>query len=352
MKNITDRLIIFIISIIFVFQVHIIKIDSRFMAAVLLMVDMSLIISLLENKKYIMMIFIIYVFLAIFDRRFIYLSPSIIFSLFFKFDAKYILLLSLFVMFEDVRIIFMVIFSYYLFVQNINLEKLEHRYKRIRDDYTEKNLKLEMERMKILDKSERERHDLVLVERERIAKELHESIGHTISSSIIQIEALKVTTNDEIMKSSLEKVQENLKSGMNEIRSVLHDLKSQSLDLEKKINDLIKSTNRIEGKLSLIGFEDVKMNLKFDIISIVKEAITNSVKHSDADFMDITLVNNRKYVVLNIQDNGKKYVDVSTLEKGIGMISTKEIVDYYAGNMNLSYNNGFNIHILLLENIS
>ncbi|MFM1535019.1 hypothetical protein ABGF38_07460 [Helcococcus ovis] len=36
----------------------------------------------------------------------------------------------------------------------------------------------------------------------------------------------------------------------------------------------------------------------------------------------------------------------------MGLISIKEIVDFYNGNLNISYNNGFNIHITLMEKIN
>lgn len=352
MKKLIDNFLILslIIFILFTFQIFIL--NNKFMILLLISISFNFLIILINNKKAKSIVFGIFLIFSIYNINVLYFTPILIFNLFEEFNNKLLLLFSLPICIFDFKIYAIIGLSYYLFIQNINLEKIYSKYMKTRDEYAEQNIILRNEKLNLLKKSEHDRKLSIIHERERIAKTLHESIGHTISASIIQIEAIKVISSNENVTKQLNSLQNNLKTGMNEIREALHNLKNQSIDLEKKIMELLENSRFKNNKINILNCENLNMNLKFDIISIVKEAITNALKHSDANFMRISIINNQKYISINISDNGNKFIDIAKIKKGIGLISIIEIVDFYNGNLNISYNNGFNIHIILMENIN
>lgn len=128
---------------------------------------------------------------------------------------------------------------------------------------------------------EKNTHIAILSERNRIARELHDSIGHAISSSILQVEALKLTSDYKI-KDGLNQLQDTLSHGMNDIRDSIHNLHKESFDLKMKIEELLDELHNIDTNLNYRIEEELPYELKFDIVSIIKEGITNCVKHSNA----------------------------------------------------------------------
>jgi len=189
----------------------------------------------------------------------------------------------------------------------------------------------------------------ILTERNRIARKLHDSIGHMISSSILQVEALKAVADDNI-KESLNILQNTLINGMNDIRNNIHNLYNESFDLKSKIEELCDEISNLEIKLTYKLEDNLPYELKFDILSVVKEAITNCVKHSNATQLKITLMSQPKFHSIVIMDNGSKVDNINNLsKKGIGLLSMKEIASKYNGFINYGFDNGFRIHMTLMK---
>ncbi|WP_158016413.1 sensor histidine kinase [Tissierella creatinophila] len=189
----------------------------------------------------------------------------------------------------------------------------------------------------------------ILTERNRIAREIHDSIGHSISSGILQVEALKVVSNDNTIK-GLDLLQNTLSSGMDDIRNSIHNLYNDSLDLRKRIESLCDEAISLNISLNYKLDEPLSYDLKFDILSIIRESITNTIKHSDANKLNINLLTQPKFYSIIIKDNGKNFNETKDLlSKGIGLISMDEIARKYNGFLNYEFKDGFKIHITLMK---
>ncbi|MDO5726213.1 MAG: histidine kinase [Tissierellia bacterium] len=294
-------------------------------------------------------IIIAYILLMLYDRSFLYYYPIFSYSFFYDiYHKKYIIPIALSLLFlkPDLKLILVTIFSIYLSYKDIHRLKYYNRLFEIRDDLTEKNLLLRQEQNQILKDAKKNEHLLLLEERNRISRHMHDSLGHTISGTILHAEALKSGTKDEKIKSGLTDMQKNLQSGMEDIRTTLHQLKSDSIELEDKLNEIIEELN-LEIRYQIRGCDKINFNLKLELISLIKECLTNVIKHSDADFVEIKLIEQKNFISLLIKDNGKKYVDTKNLKNGIGLLSLKELADRYAGNYDISYREGFRIYLNL-----
>ena len=96
--------------------------------------------------------------------------------------------------------------------------------------------------------------------------------------------------------------------------------------------------------------DNLPYELMYDIFSIIKEATTNCLKHSNANLLKISLVNQPKFYTIIIKDNGSNYQKNDSIsDDGIGLISMKEIAEKYKGFLNYGYDKGFKIHITLMK---
>lgn len=226
------------------------------------------------------------------------------------------------------------------------LETVVLDYRFMRDSLKEDTLFLKKYNEQIILDREKNIHIAVLTERNRIAREIHDSIGHAISSSILQVKALKIL-GDKSLEDPLIQLQNTLNNGMEDIRSSLQGLRDESFDLENKIHTLIQEVPNIHVEFLYNIQEDLDYNLKFDILSIIKEAITNTVKHSDAQYLKINLISQPKFYSIIIEDNGTLAPDF--YNKGIGLDYIRETADKYEGLFNYKFENGFKIHITLMK---
>lgn len=189
---------------------------------------------------------------------------------------------------------------------------------------------------------ERKKHRLILEEREKISKNLHNSIGHTLSASILELHALSLTCEDEEMKESIENLRENLSVGMKEIREIIHNMYNSSIDLEEEILKIIEVSDKKTNLIYRIN-STLSSNFSFDILNVVKESFTNFLKYSNGDTFNVKFVEHDKIYVLTIWDNGKNVV---INEGGLGLLSIKQIAEKHFGNFNLITENGFKINII------
>lgn len=263
-------------------------------------------------------------------------------------DFKYYSLLSLFLLTVDFSPILLII-SFLSFYFSSSSHKTEHiigDYKLMRDSLKEDTLYLKKYNEQLTLDKEKNIHIAILTERNRITREIHDSIGHAISSSILQVEAIK-THADDSLQEPLDQLKNTLSKGMSDIRKSLKGLRDESLDLKTQIERLIDATSHLDIEFIYKIDSDMDYNFKFDILSIVKEAITNTSKHSDASQMKISLLSQPKFYNLIIVDNGS--IRPSFKHKGIGLDYIEETANKYKGHFNYHYDNGFRIHLSLMK---
>jgi len=170
---------------------------------------------------------------------------------------------------------------------------------------------------------------IVANERERINKDLHDDIGATLSSMHIygDLAGNVLDTRPDESRKMIEKISSTSKELMNRMGDIVWSMKpanEEKYALEARLknycSELLTPKNiicsfDIDDKLSAsISHPEIRKN----ILLIVKEAINNISKYSEASKADISLRQQNDQVLLTINDNGKGY-DAGTIHQGNGL---------------------------------
>ena len=185
-------------------------------------------------------------------------------------------------------------------------------------------------------------------ERKRIAAELHDGVGQTISAIKFNLEGfltIKWTENEEKnQKKHLQKVIGRLRDAVEEIRRISMGLRPPMIDelgLSITIQWLCRGFQKdfpaikIEQELHL-DEEDISEIQKVSIFRIVQEALNNIAKYSQADKVCIELTTAQNIISLSIEDNGIGFqLDAGQLSSGFGLLSMKERASLSEGNLSI-----------------
>jgi signal transduction histidine kinase len=223
------------------------------------------------------------------------------------------------------------------------------------DAAREMSIQLKKQRSELLENQDIELNLATLNERNRIAREIHDNVGHLLSSAILQAGALLTINRDEKIRDKLETLNNTLSQAMDSIRDSVHKLYDESIDLDAQIQELVKKFSFCEISYEYNIDNNPGKKLKYAFISIVKEALSNIIKHSNATRASIIFNEHPALYQLIIRDNGT--VKSSGDTDGLGLKNITERVQSLNGNINILTENGFEIFISVpkeepgLENI-
>ena len=128
--------------------------------------------------------------------------------------------------------IFGFVLSFFLWLYAGKYQALYQDFHQIRDDSEEHTLLLSEKNKALLEKQDYEIYAATLRERNRIAREIHDNVGHVLSRSILMTAACKTINKNDSLDPLLGNLEESLNGAMNSIRSSVHDLHDDAIDLE------------------------------------------------------------------------------------------------------------------------
>ena len=211
---------------------------------------------------------------------------------------------------------------------------------------TAKNVPCFLQKNKmILEKQDYEIETAILKERNRIAREIHDNVGHLLSRTILLTGAAKTLNRDKNMESLLEGLDTSLNSAMNSIRSSVHNLHDESETLREITEGIIKDFENCTMEYDMS--EIIPNKIKYCFAAIIKEALSNVIKHSNATAVKIVLREHPALYQLCIEDNGKGYSEKEADSKGIGLKNMQERVTSLGGTLQINGKNGFRIFAVI-----
>ncbi len=226
-------------------------------------------------------------------------------------------------------------------------EDLTDKLKKLRDHSKEHELLIEEKNRRLMEAQDHELYTATLKERNRIAREIHDNVGHMLTRSILQVGALRAINTSEAMKEPLDALLQTLNTAMTNIRSSVHDLHDESIDLLCAVHEIIDPVESVSMHLDYDMSIHVPKNIKYCFISITKEAVNNMLKHSNATDMHIIMREHPAFYQLLIQDNGTNISLHHT--DGIGLTNMKDRVKSLHGNIRITTEQGFQILISIIK---
>ncbi len=180
------------------------------------------------------------------------------------------------------------------------------------------------------------------IERERIAKDLHDSLGGLLSTIKLQFDHVSSINHELSGMKEYTKAHQLLDTAVEEVRTISRNLQPgalQNLGLVSAIKDLI---NRFEGEnYPEIDFQYYEMPEKMDkmislsIYRIVQELFSNSIKHADANEILIQLNTEEDELVIQYEDDGIGFDQHNLKRKGMGLENIKSRVNYMLGTITI-----------------
>ncbi|MCU0350535.1 MAG: sensor histidine kinase [Flavobacterium sp.] len=176
------------------------------------------------------------------------------------------------------------------------------------------------------------------IERKRVAIELHDNLGSTLSSLKWRLEAISGQNLTEKEKKIYDGVVEMMKSAYSEVRLISHNMLPAELEnkglrgaLEKLVNDI-----NLSGKLDLKLEFDENLNINdkkitIELYSICLELVNNILKHSGATETLIRFYKKEDFITLTVEDNGKGFKNNES--HGIGLKNLNDRIEAIKGKL-------------------
>jgi len=289
--------------------------------------------------------------LSIFFEEFVFFLPLISFDmLFHRFQAWNLLAvvptISFFIgksVILPAIVCIMIVLSVLLRIRTETARKMESRYRELSDNAREMSIQLEKQKEELMEKQDNDLTLAALNERNRIAREIHDNVGHLLSSAILQAGALKTLNRDDRLNYNIQSLHETLTQAMNNIRKSVHELYDESIDLDARLREIISKFTFCDVVYNYNIDGNPGKKIKYAFISILQEALTNVMNHSDATEVKVALNEHPAMYQLIVKDNGK--VKKFDPNDGLGIRSMIERVRSLNGNINISTDNGFEIFI-------
>ncbi|QPC47293.1 sensor histidine kinase [Mangrovibacillus cuniculi] len=189
-----------------------------------------------------------------------------------------------------------------------------------------------------------------LEERQRIARDLHDTLGQKLSLIGMKSDLARklVTKNPEQAKQELKDVGQTARTALNEVRKMVSSMREVRLQDELlRVEQLLTAAN-ITLIIHQTATEHKLSPLTENILSMcLREAVTNVVKHSLASRCEVSIDPRFKDVQLVIRDNGMFQKRKPDEVLGSGILGMKERVAFVNGSISIDTENGTEVTIVV-----
>ncbi len=194
-------------------------------------------------------------------------------------------------------------------------------------------------------------------ERNRLAREIHDGLGHYLTTIYMQIQAARAVASNDRLRADLmmEKAQNQTQAALTDVRQSVAALRSP-LDGHQSLSEMIRGllegarSSGIESEFIITGLErNINPQSRWTLYRASQEGISNVCRHANASHMWIKLdYTDPTQTILKVEDDG---IGVSQLNEGFGLLGLKERVHNVNGEINIGPSNsgGFSIQIKVPE---
>ncbi|MGN0465920.1 MAG: sensor histidine kinase [Lachnospiraceae bacterium] len=186
-------------------------------------------------------------------------------------------------------------------------------------------------------------------ERNRLAREIHDTLGHTLTGIIAGIDACIATISiaPDITKQQLEVISDVARQGMKEVRRSVNALRPDVLEQGGLLGAILKMIDetKLTTNANIVLSNHIK-TLKFNedeedvIYRIIQESVTNAIRHGKAQNITITMEREYSIVHIIIKDDG---IGATKIKEGFGLHHMQERIALLKGEIEYDGSCGFTV---------
>lgn len=318
-----------------------------------LILIMNIIYYVKDNKVRIWMLLVALVFYILLDYDVLSSRLGMValneYVEYYATDTKFFILAgkNILISINDISFI---IFLYFLLQNKINEnEAIRSLNQALRVTASE----LEFANIQLKEMAKTSEDNVKMKERNRLAREIHDILGHSLTSITTGIEACVeiIGFDPELAKKQLTRILELSRKGLLDVRRSVKELKIDSIaksELIPAIDSLVKDINEctpVHVEFVIIG---KRLKLKDDedqtVYRIIQESITNAIRHGHATQINLTFEYSMHILLITVKDNG---LGTDVYSHGFGLTHIQERIDMLKGAMviNTKRGEGFTLEV-------
>ena len=223
-----------------------------------------------------------------------------------------------------------------LSLRTAQLEREQERMRRTRDELQERALALEARNRDLADRQDYEVELATLAERARIAREIHDNVGHQLTRASLQTEALRVVhANEAGVAADFADVKRTVDEALQLVRSSVHALNDNAANLSVQLERIVEGARSDGGpqiELEVLA-EHAPANVANCFAAVLREALSNAIRHACAQTVTVRCMEHPSFYQLIVTDDGAGGVQASSrgTAEGMGLGSMRERVEALGG---------------------
>ncbi|MBB6452723.1 two-component system sensor histidine kinase DesK [Salirhabdus euzebyi] len=189
---------------------------------------------------------------------------------------------------------------------------------------------------------------MVAEERQRIARDLHDTLGHKLSLIGLKSDLASklMNVNPESAKMEIHDIQQTARTALKEVRELVSDMRGVRLEDEIiHVEQLLKAAEISFTKEGNWQLSNTPLFLETVLSMCLKEAVTNVVKHSEATFCHIAINQLSNESIITIEDNGIGIPKDAITTDGHGLLGMRERLEFVNGSLELDAEGGTKLTI-------
>lgn len=223
-----------------------------------------------------------------------------------------------------------------LSLRTAQLEREQKRMRRTRDKLQERALALEARNRDLADRQDYEIELATLAERARIAREIHDNVGHQLTRASLQAEALRVVHADEPgVAVDFADVKRTVDEALQLVRASVHALNDNAVDLSVQLERIVEGARSDGGpqiELEVLA-EHAPANVANCFAAVLREALSNTMRHACAQTVTVRCMEHPSFYQLIVTDDGVGGTQTGGrgVAEGMGLDSMRERVEALGG---------------------
>lgn len=207
---------------------------------------------------------------------------------------------------------------------------------------------LKRKQRQLLRKQEEVEHLARIAERERISRDMHDLLGHTLSLITLKAElAGRLLDRDaEASRREIKDIEDNARQALAEVRSAVSGYRQTGFahELAQARAALAAANVTLDAHIQAFAMPATAES----ILSLsLREAVTNILRHADATHCEVRVTLQDGEVVCHIRDDGRKLGSLQALEQGNGLRGMQERVASLGGQLRVDVARGLSLELRL-----